>query len=96
MTRTIAVRMNVEVMGCPPVCQHWWATGRTSQAMPPEDVSWVVHEVRRSCDAQGLASGREPGCSPRSVSVATVLARVARDAHRVLLCPAGASRDLAR
>ena len=60
MTSTIKVSMNVEVMGCPTVCQHCWATGRHYQAMPLEDVSWVLHEVRRFCDAHGLAYGGYP------------------------------------
>lgn len=43
--------MNVEVMGCPTVCLHCWAVGRPYQAMAIEDISWVLHEVRRFCTA---------------------------------------------
>ncbi len=46
--------MHVEVMGCPTACQHCWAVGRPYQAMPLEDIAWVLHEVRRFCDAHNL------------------------------------------
>ena len=46
--------MHVEVMGCPTTCQHCWAVGRPYQAMPLEEISWIVHEVRRFCDAHDL------------------------------------------
>lgn len=55
MTNTMTMRMCVEVMGCPTVCQHCWAMGRGYSAMPLEDVSWVLHEVRRFCVARELA-----------------------------------------
>ncbi len=54
MTSTLTVRMTVEVMGCPTVCQHCWAMGREYQTMPLEDISWVLHEVRRFCVAHTL------------------------------------------
>ena len=46
--------MYVEVIGCPTTCQHCWAVGRPYQAMPLEDIAWVLHEVRRFCDAHDL------------------------------------------
>jgi hypothetical protein len=46
--------MYVEVMGCPTTCQHCWAVGRPYQAMPLEDIAWVLHEVRRFCAAHDL------------------------------------------
>ncbi len=48
------VLMYVEAMGCPTTCQHCWAVGRPYQAMPLEEISWVLHEVRRFCDAHDL------------------------------------------
>ena len=41
--------MHVEVMGCPTTCQHCWAVGRPYQAMPLEDIAWILHEVRKFC-----------------------------------------------
>jgi hypothetical protein len=49
--------IHVEVMGCPTTCQHCWAVGRPYQAMPLEDIAWVLHEVRRFCDAHHLTVG---------------------------------------
>ncbi len=60
MTNTITLSMCVEVMGCPTVCQHCWAMGRGYQAMPLEDISWVLHEVRRFCLAHAFAYGGFP------------------------------------
>ncbi|MEO8954763.1 MAG: radical SAM protein [Ktedonobacteraceae bacterium] len=55
MTNTLRLHMTVEVMGCPTVCQHCWAMGRGYQAMPLEDISRVLHEVRRFCEVHGFA-----------------------------------------
>lgn len=55
MTNTLKMQMTVEVMGCPTVCQHCWAMGRGYSAMPLEDISFVLHEVRRFCEAHGYA-----------------------------------------
>ncbi len=52
--------MFVEIMGCPTTCQHCWAAGRPYQAMPLEDISWVLHEVRRYCEAHDLTVGGYP------------------------------------
>jgi hypothetical protein len=60
MTSTITLSMNVEVMGCPTVCQHCWAMGRGYQAMPLSDISWVLQEVRRFCVAHAFAYGGYP------------------------------------
>ena len=46
--------MHVEVMGCPTTCQHCWAVGRSYQAMPLEDITWVLQEFRCFCDAHDL------------------------------------------
>jgi hypothetical protein len=48
------LHMDVEVMGCPTTCQHCWAVGRPYQAMPLEEISWALHEVRRFCIAHDL------------------------------------------
>ena len=48
------LHMHVEVMGCPTICQHCWAVGRPYQAMPLEEIDWVLREVRRFCDAHSL------------------------------------------
>jgi len=60
MTNTLKLHMTVEVMGCPTVCQHCWAMGRGYQAMPLEDISWVLHEVRRFCEAHAFSYGGFP------------------------------------
>jgi hypothetical protein len=52
--------MFVEVMGCPTTCQHCWAVGRPYQAMPLSDIAWVLHEVRRFCDAHDLTVSGYP------------------------------------
>ena len=60
MTNTLKLDMTVEVMGCPTVCQHCWAMGRGYGAMPFEDISFVLHEVRRFCKAHGFEYGGYP------------------------------------
>jgi hypothetical protein len=52
--------MQVEVVGCPTVCLHCWAMGRSYQAMPLEEISWVLHEVRRFCTAHQLTFSGYP------------------------------------
>lgn len=49
------IGMHIEVMGCPTTCQHCWAVGRPYQAMPLDDIAWILHEVRRFCDAHHLS-----------------------------------------
>lgn len=48
------IGMFVEVMGCPTTCQHCWALGRPYQAMPLEEIEWVLREARRFCEARNL------------------------------------------
>ena len=73
MTNTLQLHMTVEVMGCPTVCQHCWAMGRSYQAMPLEDISWVLHEVRRFCEAHAFSYGgfpmHEVDAHPQAVEV---------------------------
>ncbi len=52
--------MHVEVMGCPTTCQHCWVVGRPYQAMPLEEIAWVLQEVRRFCDAHALTADGWP------------------------------------
>jgi hypothetical protein len=54
------LNIHVEVMGCPTTCQHCWAVGRPYPAMPLEEISWVLHEVRRFCDANNLTVSGYP------------------------------------
>lgn len=73
MTNTLKLDMTVEVMGCPTVCQHCWAMGRGYGAMPLEDISFVLYEVRRFCEAHGFACGgypmHEADAHPQAVQV---------------------------
>src|SRR5450755_2896170 len=52
--------ISVEVVGCQTVCQHCWAMGRPYRAMPTEEISWVLREVRRFCTAHQLAFAGYP------------------------------------
>jgi len=52
--------LQVEVVGCPTVCRHCWAQGVPYQAMPVEDVAWVLEQAHRFCDAHGLGFGAYP------------------------------------
>ena len=52
--------ISVEVAGCQTVCQHCWAMGRAYQAMPTEEISWVLHEVRRFCTTHQLTFSGYP------------------------------------
>jgi len=83
MTDTLKLHMTVEVMGCPTVCQHCWAMGRGYQAMPLEDISWVLHEVRRFCEAHSFAYGgfpmHEVDAHPQAVQVLRLFKEVWHD-----------------
>jgi hypothetical protein len=52
--------LQVEVVGCPTVCRHCWAQGMPYQAMPAEDVAWVLEQAHRFCDNHGLGFGAYP------------------------------------
>jgi hypothetical protein len=43
------IGLQVEVVGCPTVCQHCWALGRAYAAMPAKEVAWVLAECARFC-----------------------------------------------
>ena len=47
--------ISIEVVGCQTTCQHCWAMGRAYQAMPLEEISWVLHEVRRFCTTRQIS-----------------------------------------
>lgn len=83
MTHTLTLHMTVEVMGCPTVCQHCWALGRGYSAMPLEDISWVLHEVRRFCEAHDFAYGgfpmHEVDAHPQAVQVLRLFKEVWHD-----------------
>ena len=83
MTNTLKLHMTVEVMGCPTVCQHCWAMGRGYSAMPLEDITWVLHEVRRFCEAHGFAYGgfpmHEVDAHPQAVQVLRLFTEVWHD-----------------
>lgn len=70
------LHMHVEVMGCPTTCQHCWAVGRPYPAMPLEEISWVLHEVRRFCDAHNLTVDGYPmhevAAHPQAAQVMTL------------------------
>jgi MoaA/NifB/PqqE/SkfB family radical SAM enzyme len=83
MTNTLTLHMTVEVMGCPTVCQHCWAMGRGYSAMPLEDITWVLHEVRRFCEAHDFAYGgfpmHEVDAHPQAIQVLRLFAEVWHD-----------------
>jgi hypothetical protein len=83
MTNTLTLHMTVEVMGCPTVCQHCWAMGRGYAAMPLVDISWVLHEVRRFCEAHDFAYGgfpmHEVDAHPQAIQVLRLFADIWHD-----------------
>ena len=83
MTNTLKLHMTTEVMGCPTVCQHCWAMGRGYSAMPLEDISFVLHEVRHFCEARGFDySGfpmHEVDAHPQAVQVLRLFKEVWHD-----------------
>jgi hypothetical protein len=52
--------LQAEVVGCPTVCRHCWAQGAPYQAMPVDDVAWVLGQAHAFCDAHGLGFGAYP------------------------------------
>jgi hypothetical protein len=83
MTKTLTLHMTVEVMGCPTVCQHCWAMGRGYAAMPMEDITWVLHEVRRFCEVHEFTYGgfpmHEVDAHPQAIQVLRLFADVWHD-----------------
>jgi hypothetical protein len=49
-----AVGLQVEVVGCPTVCTHCWAQGVPYNAMPLQDIAWVLEQANRFRAATGL------------------------------------------
>jgi hypothetical protein len=54
------ISLQVEVAGCPTVCQHCWALGRAYATMPSEDVGWVLAECGRFCREEDLGFSAYP------------------------------------
>jgi hypothetical protein len=52
--------LQVEVVGCPTVCRHCWAQGVSYQAMPVDDIAWVLEQTHAFCDEHGLVFGAYP------------------------------------
>jgi hypothetical protein len=61
MVRTVEqLYLQLEVVGCPTVCQHCWAQGVPYPAMPIDDIAWVLEQTHAFCDEQGLGFGAYP------------------------------------
>ena len=61
MVRTVEqLYLQVEVVGCPTVCRHCWAQGVPYQAMPLDDVAWVLEQTHAFCDQHGLGFDADP------------------------------------
>ncbi len=45
MPKTLS--LNIELAGCPTVCEHCWAQGKPYKPMPLEDIAWVLEQVQR-------------------------------------------------
>jgi hypothetical protein len=70
--------LQVEVVGCPTVCRHCWAQGVAYQAMPVEEVAWVLEQAHRFCDDHGLGFGAYPmhevAAHPRAAEILRLFA----------------------
>jgi hypothetical protein len=77
-TMVTTLDLQVEVVGCPTVCRHCWAQGVPYQAMPVEDVAWVLEQAHRFCDDHGLGFGAYPmhelAAHPRAAAVLRLFA----------------------
>ncbi len=51
---TLAVHLQVEVVGCPTICRHCWAQGVPYAAMPTADVAWVLEQAAHFFAAAGV------------------------------------------
>jgi hypothetical protein len=52
--------LQLEVVGCPTICRHCWAQGSSYQAMPVDDIAWVLEQTHAFCDQHGLGFGAYP------------------------------------
>jgi hypothetical protein len=52
--------LQVEVVGCPTICRHCWAQGVSYQAMPVDDIAWVLEQAHAFCNEHGLGFGAYP------------------------------------
>jgi hypothetical protein len=59
-TMVVTLSVQVEVAGCPTVCQHCWAQGLGYQAMRVGEVAWVLEQVHRFCDQHALGLDAYP------------------------------------
>jgi hypothetical protein len=59
-TMVLTLSVQVEVAGCPTVCQHCWAQGLGYQAMRVGEVAWVLEQVHRFCDQHALGLDAYP------------------------------------
>lgn len=50
----------LEVAGCPTICKHCWAQGVPYNAMPLEDIRWVLEQTRIFCADTGMEFGSFP------------------------------------
>jgi hypothetical protein len=74
----VALSLLIEVVGCPTVCRHCWAQGTPYQAMPVDDVAWVLEQAHRFCDEHGLGFGaysmHEVAAHPQAVELLRLFA----------------------
>lgn len=67
------LNLQIEVVGCPTVCMHCWAQGAPYQAMPVDDIRWVLEQARSFCaDAKFTFSSfpmHEVAAHPQAVQV---------------------------
>ena len=52
--------MQIEVAGCPTTCLHCWAQGKHYDAIPTEDVAWIIEECQAFCADAGIEFGAYP------------------------------------
>jgi hypothetical protein len=52
--------LQIEVAGCPTVCKHCWAQGVPYQAMPLEEIRWLLEQAQHFCRQSGLTLSSFP------------------------------------
>jgi hypothetical protein len=77
-TMVATLDLQLEVVGCPTICRHCWAQGLPYQAMPADDIAWVLDQAHRFCDDHGLGFGAYPmhelAAHPQAAKVLRVFA----------------------
>jgi hypothetical protein len=87
-----AVGLQVEVVGCQTICTHCWAQGVPYNAMPLQDIAWVLEQAAWFRAATGLPVDAFPMHEVAAHPQASTVMRLFQDFSGVMAGQATAER----